>query len=152
RFTLFGTYSSHLWKLVFSPIVQASSGPPFNIITGVDSNLDKVYAERPSFAGASANCSLLNIKCTRFGNFNLTPAPGEQIIPRNYGQAPGSFTANLRISRTFGFGNLHKRAAAASNQKAGQDTAAGAAKRGGPGGPSGPRMIPGGGGGGGGNV
>ena len=146
RFFLFGTYTSHLWKLVFSPILQASSGPPFNIITGADSNLDKQYTERPSFAGANANCSLPNIRCTRFGNFNLTPAPGDQIIPRNFGQGPGSFTANLRISRTFGFGNLHK--AAAANQKPGQNTAG--AKRG-PGGPGGRGpMIAGGMGGGGG--
>jgi len=142
RFFLFGTYTSHLWKLVFAPILQASSGPPFNIITGVDSNLDKQYMERPSFAGANANCSLPNIKCTRFGNFNLTPGPGDQIVPRNFGQGPGSFTANLRITRTFGFGTVHR--AGASNQKAGPDTA-GASKRG-PGGPGarGP-MIAGGG-------
>jgi len=147
RFFLVGPYTSHLWKLVFAPIIQANSGPPFNIITGVDSNLDKQYMERPSLAGANADCSLPNIKCTRFGNFNLTPAPGDPIIPRNFGHAPGSFTANLRITRTFGFGNVHK--AAAANQKAGQETSGGP-RRGGPGAPGGrgPMMAGGGGGGG----
>jgi hypothetical protein len=145
RFFLFGTYNSKLWKLVFSPFVTASSGPPFNIITGIDSNRDRQRTERPSFAGPNANCSSPFIRCTRLGNFNLQPGPGEQIIPRNYGQGPGSFTVNLRITRTFGFVNK----VAASGQGAGAARRGGAGGPGGPGGPRGP-MIPGGAGGGGG--
>src|SRR5207237_8029141 len=100
----------------------------------------------------NANCASPFIKCTRFGNFNLRPLPGEQIIPRNFGQAPGAFTLNLRIPRNFGFAEPN--GVAAARQRAAQSTAAaGNAKRGGaagaPGGPRGP-MIPGGGGGGGG--
>lgn len=142
RFTVFGTYNTPLWKLVLAPIILASSGPPFNIITGFDSNQDRVTNERPSFAGANANCASPFIRCTRFGNFNLLPLPGEQIIPRNFGQAPGYFSLNLRISRTFGFGEVHK---AGSTQGA----ASTAPKRSSPGG-SGARgpMIPGSGGGG----
>ena len=140
RFTVFGTYNSPLWKLVFSPFILASSGPPFNIITGFDSNQDRVVNERPSFAGANVNCASPFIKCTPFGNFNLLPLPGEQIIPRNFGQAPGYFSLNLRITRTFGFGDTHKGASAKNSD--------GSAKRG-AGGPGarGP-MIPGAGGGG----
>jgi hypothetical protein len=148
RFSVFGTYNNpKLWKLTFSPFIVASSAPPFNIITGIDSNLDRQFTDRPSFAGPNVNCSSPFIKCTRFGNFNLLPLPGETIIPRNYGHATGSFTANLRISRSFGFGDLHK--ATASNQKSGTNT--GGDKRG-PGGPGarGPMIMGGGGGGGGG--
>jgi len=146
RFFLFGTYNNpKLWKLTFSPFITASSAPPFNITTGIDSNLDRVFVDRPSFAGANASCSSPFIRCTSFGNFNLLPLAGETIIPRNYGRATGSFTANLRISRSFGFGDVHK--ASAANQKSGANTAGD--KRG-PGGPTarGP-MITGGGGGGG---
>ena len=143
RFFLFGTYTSKVWKLVFSPFVTASSGVPFNITTGVDSNLDRAATERPSFAGANPNCSLPNIRCTAFGNFNLTPAPGEQIIPRNFGQGPSSFTVNLRITRSFGFGNVHK--AGQSGDAAKRDASG---PRGGAPGARGP-MIAGGGGGGG---
>ncbi len=149
RFFLFGTYTSKLWKLVFSPFLTASSGRPFNITTGIDSNLDRQLTDRPSFAGAGANCSSPFIKCTRFGNFNLLPLPGEQIIPRNFGQGPGAFTANLRITRTFGFGDVHR--AQPSGQRAGQGTAEGGpTNRRGAGGSGGPRpgMIPGGVGGG----
>src|SRR6266403_1391899 len=88
RFFLFGTYNNpKLWKLTFSPFVTASSAPPFNITTGIDSNLDRVFADRPSFAGANANCASPFIRCTPFGNFNLLPVAGETIIPRNYGRA-----------------------------------------------------------------
>jgi hypothetical protein len=148
RLSIFGTYNNpKLWKLTFSPFVVASSAPPFNIITGIDSNLDRAFSDRPSFAGANANCASPFIKCTRFGNFNLLPVAGEAIVPRNYGQATGSFTANLRITRIFGFGNVHK--AAAAGQGNAQAKAAADAKRGGPttSGARGP-MIAGGGGGG----
>jgi hypothetical protein len=142
RFSVFGTYNNpKLWKLIFSPFIVASSAPPFNITTGIDSNLDRIFTDRPSFAGANANCNAPFIKCTPFGNFNLVPALGESIIPRNYGHATGSFTANLRISRSFGFGDVHK--ASAATQKTGSAPGG----RGGPG-ARGP-MIAGGGGGGG---
>jgi hypothetical protein len=140
RFSFFGTYTSKLWKLVFNPFIIASSGPPFNIVTGLDANLDGIANERPSFAGANANCNDPNIRCTAFGNFNLKPLPGDPIIPRNYGQGPGSLTVNLRISRTFGFVNAHN-AAAASGQSRPSEGGPGPGSRG----PS----IPGGGGGGG---
>jgi hypothetical protein len=151
QFSVFGTYNNpKLWKLIFSPFIVASSAPPFNITTGIDSNLDRAFTDRPSFAGANANCASPFIKCTSFGNFNLLPAAGEAIVPRNYGHATGSFTANLRIARSFGFGDVHK--AAASGQGNTKTPAAAGDKRGGVGpstpGSRGP-MIAGGGGGGG---
>ncbi len=129
RFTLFGTINAPWWKLVFSPFVVANSGPPFNITTGRDTNLDRQANERPSFAAANADCNNVNIRCTAFGNFNLSPLPGEQIIPRNYGHAPGAFTVNLRVSRTFGFGGEANRRA--STSQPGQKTTADASKSGG---------------------
>jgi len=116
RFTLFGTINSPWWKLIFNPFLVANSGPPFNITTGQDSNLDRQYNERPSFAAANANCAALNIRCTSFGNFNITPGPGEAIIPRNYGHSPGSLSVNMRISRTFTFGGEPARSSASSSQ------------------------------------
>src|SRR6185503_13073024 len=127
RFTSLGTVNLPWWKVVLSPFVIANTGPGFNITTGQDRNLDRQFNERPSFAAANADCSAVNIRCTRFGNFNLTPLPGETIIPRNYGQAPGSFVVNLRVSRTFAFGNINRGNAAAPARPAG-----------GPGGPGAP--------------
>src|SRR5215813_9922692 len=114
RFTVFGTVNLPWWKVVLNPFIVANTGPAFNITTGQDRNLDRQFNERPSFAAANADCSAVNIRCTRFGNFNLTPLPGETIIPRNYGHAPGAFVANLRISRTFAFGTIHRGNAAAA--------------------------------------
>jgi hypothetical protein len=138
RFTVFGTVNLPWWKVVLNPFVVANTGPGFNITTGQDRNLDRQFNERPSFAGPNADCSAPNIRCTRFGNFNLTPLPGETIVPRNFGQAPGSFVVNLRVSRAFAFGNINRGNAAAARPA------------GGPGGPgSTPAVVAAAGGGGG---
>ena len=108
RFTVFGTINLPWWKVVLNPFIVANTGPAFNITTGQDRNLDRQFNERPSFAGPNADCSAPNIRCTRFGNFNLTPLPGEAIIPRNFGQAPGAFVVNFRVSRAFAFGNINR--------------------------------------------
>jgi len=130
RFTVFGTVNLPWWKVVLNPFIVANTGPGFNITTGQDRNLDRQFNERPSFAGPNADCSAENIRCTRFGNFNLTPLPGETLIPRNFGNAPGAFVVNLRISRTFAFGNINRGNAAAARPA------------GGPGGPAGPGGAP----------
>ena len=145
RFTMFGTMNLPWWKVVVNPFVVANTGPGFNITTGQDRNLDRQFNERPSFAPAGADCNAPNIRCTRFGNFNLTPLPGETIIPRNYGQAPGSFVVNLRITRAFQFGDVH-RGNAAAGKRAGQTAPAGAADKRPAGGSGGPSLAGGGGG------
>ena len=126
RFTLFGTINLPWWKVVLNPFVVANTGPGFNITTGQDQNLDRQFVERPSLAGPNADCSARTIRCTRFGNFNLTPLPGETIIPRNFGQAPGGFVVNLRVSRTFTFGTINRGNAAAPAKPA--PAASGSAK------------------------
>jgi hypothetical protein len=139
RFTVFGTINLPWWRVVLNPFVIANTGPGFNITTGQDLNLDRQTNERPSFAASGADCSASTIRCTRFGNFNLVPLPGEKLIPRNFGQAPGSFIVNLRISRAFAFGNVGRgNNAAARPQTQPAPVAAGgpgAARAGGPGGP-----------------
>ncbi len=135
RFTMFGTVNLPWWKIVLNPFVVANSGPPFNIITGQDLNLDRQANERPSFAAANADCNAPNIRCTPFGNFNLVPLPGETIVPRNFGKAPGSFLVHLRISRAFAFGTIHNgNNAAAARPQTPPATAA-------PAGPGGPQRV-----------
>ncbi len=100
RFTMFGTINSPWWKLVFNPFVVANSGPPFNIVTGGDANLDRQYNERPTFAALNSYCTTFPARCTAFDYSSTSSA----IIPRNYGRGPGAITFNLRASRTWTFG------------------------------------------------
>jgi hypothetical protein len=144
RFTIFGTVNLPWYKIVLSPFIVANTGPPFNITTGQDLNLDRQVNERPSFASPDASCLSDTIRCTRFGKFNLKPLLGETIIPRNYGNSPGSLSVNLRVSRVFQFGEIHRNNAGAAKpqgQSGGTPAAGGGEKRGGPGGP----MLTGGG-------
>ncbi|PYS36493.1 MAG: hypothetical protein DMF75_00825 [Acidobacteria bacterium] len=128
RFSFFGTVNLP-WKISLSPFINAGTGRPFNITTGQDTNGDAIFTERPWFAPAGVNCANppANIVCTRFGNFNLRPAPGEPLIPRNYGQGPGFFVVNLRIVKSWSFGAMPSTKAAnssAQGEKIGGTTAA----------------------------
>lgn len=108
RFNLLGTYTNpKLWKLSFNPLLAINSGGPFNIITGTDTNLDRVATERPTFAQLNAYCTARADRCTRF-DFSRTD---NAIIPRNYGHSPGSISVNLRVSRTFSWGGEARSAA-----------------------------------------
>jgi hypothetical protein len=153
RFTFAGTLNLPWWQLALNPFIVASSGAPFNIITGQDTNGDRLFTERPSFAPAGVDCNNPgpNIVCTKYGNFNLRPAPGEALIPRNFGQGPGFISINMRVSKTWNFGTIHSSSAANKNGQDGQGQAGrrgGGASRGAAGGV--PR-IPGGSSGGGGS-
>ena len=55
------------------------------------------------------------VRCTRF-DFSKTT---NDIIPRNYGNGPGSVSVNLRVSRTFSFGGEANRSAANANAQQG---------------------------------
>jgi hypothetical protein len=143
RFNLIGTLGlPYGWTA--SPTFMANSSTPFNITTGVDNNNDGVINDRPTLAPAGTNCSAppSGIKCTPFGNFNLLPAAGATPIPINFGNGPSRWDADIRFSRTWGWGE--KRNVAAATGGGGGGAPGGGGGRGGGGG------APGGGGGGGG--
>jgi hypothetical protein len=102
RFVLGGSIEAK-WGVRLSPFIIANSGRPFNITSGNDLNGDQIFNDRPAFASAS-QIGQPGIVATRFGIFNTQPGPNDVIIPRNYGDGPGSFTVNLRLSKTIGFG------------------------------------------------
>ncbi|MEJ7616735.1 MAG: TonB-dependent receptor [Pyrinomonadaceae bacterium] len=81
--------------------VIASSGPPFNITTGKDTNGDNAFVERPAFA---TNLNKPGVIGTPFGALDPNPEPGQRIIPRNIGQGPGMVMLNLGLSKSFSFG------------------------------------------------
>ncbi|HEX7296437.1 MAG TPA: TonB-dependent receptor, partial [Pyrinomonadaceae bacterium] len=103
RFFINGTIRAP-WGINLNPFISMSTGRPFNITLGRDLNGDTRFTERPSLAPAGATCSLI-IRCTPFGNFNTLPAVGEALIPRNFGQGPGSVSVNMRVSKTWTFGS-----------------------------------------------
>jgi hypothetical protein len=112
NFFLGGTIAIPKLKLALNPFIIARTGNYFNITTGADTNGDKLFRERPAFASASTLPQ--NLRRTPYGDFDIDPAPGATIIPRNYGEGPGFFSVNLGISRSFGFGNLPGAKAAAA--------------------------------------
>jgi len=124
-----------------SPFLIASSGIPFNITTGQDVYGDAQFNARPAFAtcGVGAPAGVIQ---TAFGCFNALPQPGQAPIPINFANGPGRFVFNLRLSKTFGFGQ--KKEAVASGGGPGGGTFGR-----GPGGPPGGGGRGGGGGGGG---
>jgi hypothetical protein len=79
----------------------ASSGQPFNITTGRDTNGDTLFSERPAFA---TDLNEPGVIMTPFGALDPTPSPGQKIIPRNIGRAPGFVSVNLNLGKAFKFG------------------------------------------------
>lgn len=104
RFVMTGNFRAP-WNISLNPFIIFQSGRPFNITLGRDINGDTLNTERPALAPAGADCSDENIKCTPYGNFKLTFAPGDVMIPRNFAEGPGSVTVNLRVSKTWSFGS-----------------------------------------------
>ena len=93
------------WKISVSPFITASSGAPYNITTGRDTNGDSITAERPSIVALGAGqCTGSNYYYSAsFGCFNLNPAPGTSI-GRNYARGPGAFNMSMRAERTWTIG------------------------------------------------
>jgi hypothetical protein len=115
QFTLNGSFDVP-WGVTLIPFLTAQSGPPFDIQTGLDNNNDSIFRDRPAFATEIGKPSVI---ATQFGAFDLAPGPGQRTIPRNFGENPGYFSVNLRISRAF---TLSERKAPANKGPNGSQT------------------------------
>ncbi len=102
RFSLTGSFDTR-WGIGLFPLIIASSGTPFNIITGLDNNGDSLFVDRPALA---TDLTRASVRRTALGNFDLQPLLGAQIIPRNFGDGPAYFSVNFRVAKTFGFGSV----------------------------------------------
>ncbi len=129
------------YKFRISPFMIASSGVPFNVTTGLDSNGDSIFNDRPTLGQLQS--ALATAVIPGDVSFHCQPSDGQLTteIPINCGLSPARFSLNMRLSKTFGFGAKSQARAAAGGPGAGGTFGRG------PGGPGGP----GGGGGGGGN-
>jgi hypothetical protein len=93
------------WGLRLSPFVSVQSGPPFNITTGSDFYGDTMFNARP---GIATDPNKPGVMMTPYGLLDPNPAPGEAILPRNFGRGPGAVSFNARLSKTFGFGAVRE--------------------------------------------
>ncbi len=130
-----------------NPMITYNSERRFNITTGVDSNRDSIFSERPTFAALKTTCNNLGLT-NSFCDITGIASPNTTIIPRNYGIAPASFVVNMGLSKSFGFGGS-KNQAVGQNGQGGRGGGGGGGGRGGGGG-GGQMIVMGGGGGGGG--
>ncbi len=123
-------------NLRFSPFISYRSGMPFDITTGKDLNGDSYFDNRPSFAPAGSSCTTENIRCTSYGNFLLSPMANVPWvpIPRNYAVGPHNFSVNLRMSRTWGFGEVRNSAAGGTSDRGDRGGSGGGSRGGGGGG------------------
>ena len=87
--------------LSLNMFLVGSTGYPFNITTGRDTNGDTFFSERPAFA---TDLNEPGVVITPLGAFDPTPSPGQTIIPRNFGRGPGFLSVNLGVARTIKFG------------------------------------------------
>lgn len=102
NFVFGGSYTMP-WNVRVSPFIIASSGRPFNITSGVDTNRDGQFADRPTYAALNTRCQQLGLT-NSFCDISGIANPATTVIPRNYATGPGSFTVNLNLNKTFGFG------------------------------------------------
>ncbi len=85
-------FKQFLADFTVAPILEISSGRPFNILTGVDSNGDLQSSnDRPSVAADGT----LFVPTTAFTNGSL---------PRNFGRTHGYMSLDLRVMRAIRFG------------------------------------------------
>ena len=141
-----GSYTApHL--INFSPLIVASSGSPYNITAGTDVNRDNVFNTRavavPLGTAPITNGYVKTI--AGCGTFATPGTPGalnnNAPVPINSCTGPSNFTFNLRVVKTWGFGESRTPTARPDRGQQGgaprPPGGGGARGGGGPGGPGG---------------
>ena len=116
--------------LRLSPNITMNSAAPFNVVSGVDQYGSAQFNSRPAFVPAgftapACTSAIANagtaciVNTAAFGSLVINPKPGMNIIPVNYGNGFGQFNVNMRISRSWGFGEKTTSAAAAAGGRGG---------------------------------
>jgi Carboxypeptidase regulatory-like domain len=105
---VYGTITAP-FRVTLSPNMNYTTAPPLNVTIGDDIYGDGQLNARPAFATpGNPGCNPGDIVTFLGHQFNDNPigdpACGSAIIPRNYLSAYGNFRFNLRIGRTWGFG------------------------------------------------
>lgn len=111
RLNLSGTITVK-WGIRFNPLFTVNSGPPFDITAGRDIYGDTLFNARPGIATDPTKPGVVK---TPYGLLDPNPAPGQPLLPRNFGRGPGQIMLNMRVGRTFTFGSREGRAPVATN-------------------------------------
>lgn len=111
RLNLSGTITVK-WGIRFNPLFTVNTGPPFDITAGRDIYGDTLFNARPGIATDPTKPGVVN---TPYGLLDPNPAPGQPLLPRNFGRGPGQIMMNMRVGRTFTFGSREGRAPVATN-------------------------------------
>lgn len=98
---LFGGSFNTKWNVRFNPLLTFQTGAPFNITTGDDPYGTTLFNARPGIDASPSKPGLIQ---TAYGLLDPNPAPGEQILGRNFGRGPFLIQTNLRVSKTWSFG------------------------------------------------
>lgn len=120
RITVGGTTTLPL-AVRLSSMLIANSGPPFSIYLPQDLYGTGIHNARPSLATASTPAS--NVVQSPYGNFNTAPGALDVPIAPNTATGSANVMLNLRVSRTFGFGE------GGNKSHGGEETASGAQGR-----------------------
>jgi hypothetical protein len=100
------------WGIRFNPLLTANTGPPYDITTGRDLYGDTFFNDRP---GVVTDINKAGLVVTSYGLLDPNPAPGQNMLPRNFGRGPGQIMLNMRIARTFTFGSREGHAPLSTN-------------------------------------
>jgi Carboxypeptidase regulatory-like domain len=102
------------WGIRIIPNLFINSGAPFNITTGLDDNLDGQFNDRPAGIGRNSDLPAALYPLIPRPDRLVSVAGGPTLTLIDYlntyypnglrAEGPGSFNANLGISKTFGFG------------------------------------------------
>src|SRR5262249_25585954 len=95
------------WNVVFNPLLNLASGPPFDITVVRDIYGTTLFNGRPGIANDPSKPGLI---ATSYGLLDPNPTPDEKILTRNYGRGPGTKSVNLRVTKTLSFGRTSGRA------------------------------------------
>jgi len=125
-----------------NPFMMASSGSPFNITVGQDLFGTSRFNGRPELVAPGTTGPNI-FGPTPYGTFDVLPLPGTPLISPNYGTGSSQFTLNMRLAKTFGFGEKKE---VGGRPQGGPGGDRGGPRGGGPGGGLGGRGLGGGGG------
>src|SRR5882724_6386145 len=101
------------YQFRLSPFVIASSGSPFNITTGQDLNGDSIYNDRSTFGALQTALTAPNFVTPQNVTLSCNEPSADTLVPINCATGPARFSFNLRLSKTFGFGQKKESASAA---------------------------------------